>query len=146
MTINTLRPYFKDAGKNIYLVGEKTVGKNVGSWAIYERDNKNNTYVLWPITFKSHNRDMESDYSTGFSPNTGLEADDFEMLATGLKELGDDEETMLKVTLDHIAYGKFNTQKKSITPDILIKGKSSFERMPNRMYLTRKQVDKLILE
>lgn len=107
LIINALKPYMEENGKHLYLVGETTRGKNVGSWPIYEDGNKNNTYVLWPIIFRSHNKtytpsnpDLSSDYSKGFEAD--IPGDDIEMLTNGLKDLGDRDETLLKVAMNHI--------------------------------------------
>ncbi|MDR0823677.1 MAG: hypothetical protein LBN74_01180 [Prevotella sp.] len=95
MTINCLRPYYKKSGKNLYVIGERTVGKNVGSWSI-EPENKEIKWKLQPITFQSFNVDNESNYFNGFLPD--VEADDFYdlvVLGENLKELGDTKETLL---------------------------------------------------
>lgn len=144
MVINTLRPYMQDAGKNVFLIGETTRGKNVGSWAIYEENNSKNTYVLWPITFQSHNklypRAESSAYASGFTPD--VEADDFEMLGEGLKNLGDKEETMLKTTISKIVNPSLVKTKKTETKkNYIIKG-SSLDRKSGagHMYIDKRDV------
>lgn len=100
LTINALRPYIGES--NVVIVGEETLGKNVGSWPIYEEDDSKNTYVLWPIIFKSHNKDKASNYDTGFPAN--IEVDDAKLFSQGemLKELGDENETMLAAAIGNI--------------------------------------------
>lgn len=147
MTINTLNPYYKEAGKNIYLVGENTVGKDVGSWAIYEDNNERNTYVLWPITFKSHNklypREESSNYSEGFKPD--VEADEFKTLASGLKGLGNKDETLLSAAIAKLTGGETKSYTKSDAEDMVIRGKSSLNAKKNRnqMYTDRKDIKSL---
>ena len=147
MTINTLKPYYTDAGKNIYLVGENTVGKDVGSWAIYEDNNERNTYVLWPITFKSHNKlypkKESSNYSNGFRPD--VEADEFKTLASGLKGLGDKDETLLSAAIARLTDGNTKIYTRSNAIDMMIRGKSSLDTKKNRnlMYTDRKDIKSL---
>lgn len=92
MTINCLKPYYKKAGKNLYVIGEQTTGKNVGSWSI-EPENKDIKWKLRPITFQSFNVNKESNYFNGLTPDKV--ADDYEDLSIGLKGLGDLKETLL---------------------------------------------------
>ncbi|MBK5720822.1 hypothetical protein JGH11_08045 [Dysgonomonas sp. Marseille-P4677] len=99
MTINCLKPYYTKAGKNLYVVGEQTTGKNVGSWTI-EPENKDIKWKLQPITFQSFNVDKESNYFNGFFPDQA--ADDYEDLKIGLKPLGDLEETLLAKAVSKI--------------------------------------------
>lgn len=132
MTINTLKPYMQDAGRNLYIVGETTVGKNVGSWAIYEDNNANNTYVLWPITFQSHNKlypsTESSNYASGFTPD--VKADDFDMLYDdGLRDLGDTDETLLQTAISKITGQSISsTITKTTSTNYILKGKSSLDR------------------
>ena len=131
MTVNTLRPYLEENGKHLYLVGETTVGKNVGSWPIYEDDNKNNPYVLWPIIFRSHNKtynksnpELSSAYSKGFNPD--IPGDDLDLLYEGLKDFGDQDETLLKIAINQIQ--GINTPKSfSKSKQKVTLGKSSTE-------------------
>lgn len=102
MTINVLTPYLKEAGKNIVLVGETTMGKNVGSSPRSKDNDSRNTYVLHPITFRTYNKNKESNYASGFTPD--IAADDFDLLVAqgGLKPLGDRNETMLDAAISGI--------------------------------------------
>lgn len=111
MVINCLRPYIT----NLYLVGEKTVGKNVGSWTM-EPDNDNIKWKLQPITFQTYNVKNKSDYAKGMIPD--VHADDFDLLGTGLKSLGDIEETLLATAIEKIT----NKVKSSKTKEAKVKG------------------------
>lgn len=146
MTINTLKPYYADAGKNIYLIGETTVGKNVGSWAIYEENNTKNTYVIWPITFQSHNKlyftnkSESSNYVNGFKPD--IEADDFALLSSGMKAIGDKEETLLNVALSKLTGSVIKLDTKRGGDNMVLKGRSSLDRKKDKnvMYTDRKDI------
>lgn len=59
--INGLRPYYK-----VYLLGEKTEGKNVGSVTL---TNDKYDYDLHPIVCRIFNAENESEYADGFSPS-----------------------------------------------------------------------------
>lgn len=148
MTINTLRPYMK-TGSRVVHVGEQTIGKNVGSWAIYEDDKEDNTYVMWPIIFKSHNKNRESNYAEGFEPD--IKGDDLGSLlyeGNPLKNLGDKEETLLSLAIADITgeksyfipYSQTNSRKK-----FLVRG-SSLEKKRNANQLTVEREKSTILK
>lgn len=64
LIINALRPFM-----DVFLIGDTTYGKNVGSISLYEENNPKNTWGMQPIVVKVYNSLDESDYSTGFVPN-----------------------------------------------------------------------------
>lgn len=92
LMINGLKPYM-----DVYLIGEKTRGKNVGSVPIEDSKNADNDYGLLPIVFRIYNSQGSSDYSNGFFPND--EVKDFQL---PMKALGDVEEPLLARALDII--------------------------------------------
>lgn len=110
MVLNCLKPYMRKHSKNLYLVGERTVGKNVGSWSI-EPEDKEIKWKLQPITFQTYNVDNESDYAQGFVPD--VPAKDFEDLGEGLKAFGDKDETLLAAAIGKIT-GKKSSRVKSV--------------------------------
>lgn len=61
--INCLKPYMDD----IRIIGERTVGKTVGSNTFGE--NEDYDWLLHPITLRIYNSQDEADYKNGFSPN-----------------------------------------------------------------------------
>lgn len=63
LIINGLDPYM-----NVTIIGDTTVGKNVGSIPIEDKDNEENEYGLLPIVFKIFNSEMYSGYDNGFTP------------------------------------------------------------------------------
>lgn len=93
MVINGLKPYLP-----CVLIGELTVGKNVGSIVINDDDNKKNTYAFMPIVLKYFNKDRKSDFSTGFVP-------DMEVYDDLAHQLGDSREELLSAALAHISGG-----------------------------------------
>jgi len=64
LVINGLLPYM-----NVTLIGERTVGKNVGSITITDDENEENNWALQPIVMKSFNSEGNSDYAAGFIPD-----------------------------------------------------------------------------
>ncbi|MGB0274563.1 MAG: S41 family peptidase [Flavobacteriaceae bacterium] len=99
MMINGLNPYM-----DVVLIGNKTYGKNVGSFIVYDYiDNKqtknpNHTWALLPITFGIFNSVGFGDYGDGFSPNIEFNED-----LENLGILGETSEPLLKKALDYIS-------------------------------------------
>jgi carboxyl-terminal processing protease len=94
LLINGLKPYM-----DVFLIGDKTVGKNVGSISIYEQNDPKNKWGMQPIVVKSFNSLDQSNYSTGFIPNISD-------LDNGIQwPLGDSRETLLRLALLHINGG-----------------------------------------
>lgn len=117
MIINCLRPYYERAGKQFYLVGEETAGKNVGSWSMKPED-ESIKWKIQPITFQTFNVDGKSDYFNGFAPT--IPANDFKDLSTGLKELGDKEETLLAKALANLT-----GDTRSVQPETRMSGSAT---------------------
>ncbi|MDZ7648611.1 MAG: S41 family peptidase [Cytophagales bacterium] len=103
LLINGLRPYM-----DVFLIGNKTVGKNVGSITLNEENNPNNTWGMQPIVSKSFNSLNQSDYSTGFNPQILLD-DNSEFPYP----LGDPQERLLNRALQEIT-GETNSGR--LTP------------------------------
>jgi carboxyl-terminal processing protease len=93
LIINGLAPYM-----DVVLIGEKTVGKNVGSVPIEDTDNDENPYGILPIVFQIYNSQGQSDYGNGFAPN--FEVDDFTF---PMRDFGDRDEPLLATALSLIA-------------------------------------------
>lgn len=83
MVINGLKPYLP-----CILIGDTTVGKNVGSTLVHDEDNVNNQWAFMPIILKYFNKDHLSDFTQGFAPDYYLK-DDYKHL------LGDTNEALL---------------------------------------------------
>lgn len=96
LIINGLKPYME-----VILIGETTVGKNVGSFVLYEEKDPNNKWAIMPITFKYFNSEGDSDFSAGFVPDYAQsEFEDF-MLA----DFGSFDDKLLSAALTHITTG-----------------------------------------
>lgn len=67
--INCLIPYMTRA--NITLIGEKTVGKRVGSVTFGEKEKYD--WLLHPIVLRIYNANREANYANGFTPDIPVE-------------------------------------------------------------------------
>jgi carboxyl-terminal processing protease len=94
LLINGLKPFME-----VFLIGAKTLGKNVGSTTIYEANNPKNKWGMQPIIVKSFNSLDQSDYGNGFTPNIE-DADNGTQLP-----LGDPNEKLLGLAIQHISNG-----------------------------------------
>lgn len=90
MVINGLKPYLP-----CILIGETTVGKNVGSTLVHDEDNSENQWAMLPIILKYFNKNHESDFTNGFTPDYKLD-DDY------THNLGDTNEALLAKALSVI--------------------------------------------
>ncbi|MEM7107417.1 MAG: S41 family peptidase [Bacteroidota bacterium] len=93
LIINGLRPFI-----DVIVVGDTTVGKNVGSVPFGDSNNENNNYGILPITFQIENVLGQSDYAQGFVPN--ILVNDLQL---PLKQLGDSNEPLLSAALATIS-------------------------------------------
>lgn len=92
LVINGLRPYM-----DVFLIGDQTTGKNVGSIPFQDEENPENLYGILPIVTQSSNSLDQSDYSTGFTPNIlALERTE------RLLPLGDINELLLRTAIQEI--------------------------------------------
>ena len=92
MVINGLKPY-----NDITLLGDITIGKNVGSIPIPDEENANNKWGILPIIAKFYNSQNKSDFTAGFVPDI-LDQDDY----YPKYNLGDTRESLLKKAIEHI--------------------------------------------
>ncbi|QCK16670.1 S41 family peptidase [Mangrovivirga cuniculi] len=89
LIINGLRPYM-----NVVIIGESTVGKNVGSIPI---DDENSSYGMLPIVFKIFNANDLSDYDEGFTPDFVVEE-----FASRFEQFGDINDPLLNTAYNLI--------------------------------------------
>jgi C-terminal processing protease CtpA/Prc len=85
MVINALKPYM-----SVFLIGDVTVGKNVGSITI--KDDKN--VIKWgmqPIVLKTFNSANQSEFTAGFKPDVSV----VESLAQPMVAFGDLKDPLL---------------------------------------------------
>ncbi|RAV30335.1 S41 family peptidase [Sinomicrobium soli] len=102
MIINGLRPYME-----VVVVGDTTYGKNVGSFTLFDSPtfdykdvNPNHLYAMQPITFTIYNKDGESDYTHGFTPDIPV----FEYnYWDDIRPFGDTDEALLATALQDIS-------------------------------------------
>lgn len=92
LVINALKPYM-----DIFIVGDTTYGKNVGSISLYKENDSKNTWGMQPIVVKVYNSLNQSDYSKGFVPNILNEDNNLYIYP-----LGDTRETLLSLALEQI--------------------------------------------
>jgi carboxyl-terminal processing protease len=92
LVINGLKPYM-----DVFLIGERTYGKNVGSISIYEEDDPKNTWGMQPIVVKAFNSLDQSDYGNGFAPDK----ENFDN-SIYLYPIGNESESMLADAIEAI--------------------------------------------
>lgn len=92
LIINGLRPYM-----NVFIIGDKTTGKNVGSVPFEDENNAENKYGILPIISQSFNSLDQSDYTTGFVPNISVRESQ-----ERLRPLGDINELLLRTAISQI--------------------------------------------
>jgi carboxyl-terminal processing protease len=92
LVINALKPFM-----DVFLIGDVTYGKNVGSISIYDEKSATNTWGLQPIVVKVFNSLGQSDYGSGFQPNV-LDEDN----SLYLYPLGDQREALLAQAIGQI--------------------------------------------
>tara|TARA_R110002012_G_scaffold109617_2_gene253666 strand:- start:14396 stop:15799 length:1404 start_codon:yes stop_codon:yes gene_type:complete len=93
LLINGLNPFMET-----FIIGDTTVGKNVGSTSFYEENNPDNTWGMQPIITKSFNSLNQSDYDLGFYPDIPLRDNSLVKL-----DLGDVNEKLLREALIYLA-------------------------------------------
>lgn len=126
LLVNALRPYM-----TVTLVGDTTIGKNVGSFEI-DGTEKNFNYILHPITIKIYNSKMESDYADGFAPNVPFNEykyiDDF-------APLGDTNEMVLNKVLQQMGLRSAILRSASTSTTKLQIKNTSLSRKQNRLII-----------
>jgi len=94
--INCLIPYLTRS--NIMVIGEKTIGKRVGSNTFGTREEYD--WLLHPITLRIYNADHEADYANGFEPDVKIEE---LVIGNDLLPFGDTNEMLLSEALSQIS-------------------------------------------
>lgn len=92
LIINGLNPYM-----DMFLIGDVTYGKNVGSISLYDESDPKNTWGMQPIVVKVYNSLNQSDYSNGFVPD--IENKDNNLF---IYPLGDTREELLAQAIEQI--------------------------------------------
>ena len=92
LIINGLRPFMP-----VNTIGSATAGKNVGSITLTDTKNKANPWGMQPITFRSYNKNNESNYFTGFAPTVSIDEP-----YGALYPLGDTRDALLASAISHM--------------------------------------------
>jgi C-terminal processing protease CtpA/Prc len=92
LIINGLNPYM-----DVFLIGDVTYGKNVGSISLYDEEDPRNTWGMQPIVVKVYNSLNQSDYSSGFVPDIANKDNNL-----FIYPLGDTREELLSEALEQI--------------------------------------------
>jgi len=90
MVINGLKPFLP-----CVLIGDTTVGKNVGSTLVNDTKNTKNEWAILPIILRYFNKDHKSDFTNGFAPDFVIK-DDYSY------QLGDTREALLAKAISQI--------------------------------------------
>ncbi len=109
LIINGLRPYM-----GVYLIGDTTEGKNLGSISFYEENDPLNKWGMQPIVSQAFNSLNQSDYTDGFAPDEKY----VETLHVGV--LGDVHEPMLAKALTRIL-GHAPARRAESTPPVAVR-------------------------
>ncbi len=111
LLINSLKPYI-----NVVQIGEKTTGKDMGGFPIYDqRTPAQVSLVLHPLIFKLYNANGNGNYTDGIPPDYNI--DELEYLP--LQEIGSMEDPLLKKALEiSIGYPADITGRKPVMPSI----------------------------
>lgn len=134
LVINGLKPYM-----TVVQLGDKTVGKNVGSVTLYDSANfgksganANHKYAMQPLVLKIVDKNAFGDYTDGLQPDTPY-VENFANLGV----IGDANEPLLKLAIDRIIGGNRNVapiQGKVFENVINLKSDVNFE---SEMYLDK---------
>lgn len=104
MVINCLKPYME-----VILIGENTVGKNMGSTTLYKENDPNNKWGMQPLILKIFNSKRESNYTAGLQPDYALSEMDEQMLF----DFGDIRDIYLHTAMDLISGVNFSPTSRS---------------------------------
>ena len=119
LVINSLRGIDID----VVLIGEKTVGKNVGM-EYTEKTIRNNKYRIVPITFQSYNAKGFGDYHAGFEPISSLIIDETNPFNEtdvfyNYREFGTNNEPLYAKAVELISGVKLSVTSRSSQPTLL---------------------------
>jgi carboxyl-terminal processing protease len=134
LVINGLKPYI-----TVVQIGEKTVGKNVGSVTLYDsptfgkaKRNPNHRYAMQPLVLKIVNSVGFGDYQKGLEPSFALKE-----TPSNLGVLGSSTEPFLKLAIGKITgIGKMKQPAVGIQFDFFKDSKSQ-NSIRNQMYIEK---------
>lgn len=129
MVINGLKPFLPAV-----LVGDTTVGKNVGSTLVNDEKNVKNQWAFMPIVLKYFNKDHQSDFTQGFVPNCPVE-DDYSY------QLGDIREGLLSIAINQISGLQFSKAKSAPVNRVMLKSSIDFKPVRDGLIIKNKSID-----
>lgn len=130
MVINGLKPFFP-----CVLIGDTTVGKNVGSTLVHDTENLKNNWAFMPIFLKYFNKDHLSDFTNGFAPDFFVE-DDFK------NQLGDTNEALLAKAIGQITGVKISAAKAPSFQRTNVKSSVDFKLIHDALIVENKSLDR----
>jgi len=129
MVINGLKPFLTTV-----LIGDTTVGKNVGSTLVNDEKNTKNQWAFMPIILKYFNKDHQSDFTKGFAPNYLIE-DDYSYA------LGDIHEGLLSRAISQIAGSGVSPSKVSPVKRTMLQSSIDFKPVHSGLVIRNKSID-----
>ncbi|MDD4971122.1 MAG: S41 family peptidase [Paludibacter sp.] len=129
MVINGLKPFLP-----CVLIGDTTVGKNVGSTLINDEKNAANKWAFMPIILKYFNRDHQSDFTKGFVPNF-MVWDDYD------HQIGDINEGLLGKAISQISGLQVSPSKVAPVKRSLFKSSIDFKRVRDGLIMKNRATD-----
>lgn len=128
MVINGIKPFLP-----CVLIGDTTVGKNVGSTLVHDVDNPKNLWAFMPIYLKYFNKDHLSDFTKGFVPNFRVN-DDFQ------NQLGDTNEALLATAISQITSVKVRASKVPAIERSCVKSSVDFKSVHDVLIMDNKSL------
>jgi C-terminal processing protease CtpA/Prc len=129
MVINGLKPFL-----TCVLVGDTTVGKNVGSTLVNDTKNTKNQWAMLPIILKYFNKDHKSDFTKGFVPDF-LVGDDYSY------QLGDIREARLATAISQITGIHISPAKLPAVKRTFIKSAIDFKPVHDGLVIRNKSIE-----
>ena len=129
MVINGLKPFLP-----CVLIGDTTVGKNVGSTLVNDEQNSKNQWAFMPIVLKYFNKDHQSDFTKGFVPDYRIE-DDYSYL------LGDTREGLLSKAISQISGLSASPAKSAPVKRELFRSSINFKPIRDVLIIKNKTID-----
>jgi C-terminal processing protease CtpA/Prc len=132
MVINGLKPYLPCT-----LIGDTTIGKNVGSILINDDENLQNQWAIMPIVLKYFNKDRQSDFTKGFVPNILVQDD-------CLYPLGDTREALLATAFSQILGAQKMPSMQARFSQKAIKSSVDFKKLHSILFVNNKFLESYI--
>lgn len=133
MVINGIKPYLP-----CVLIGDTTVGKNVGSTLVHDVDNTTNQWAFMPIILKYFNKDHKSDFTKGFAPDYRVEDlyDNY--------QIGDTREGLLAKAISLITGIQLSPAKAAPVKRAAVKSSIDFKPVRDGLILKNKATDSFL--